>query len=406
MLIRCRSKRLFVVLAVFLHCIAPTCRSLADGLIRYIMMPVVLCFAVSVQAERLTDPALVTPRTTSSLLLDITKAGNRLVAVGDQGVILLSDTDGQQWQQAAVPTSVMLTAVTFVTDSEGWAVGHDGVLLHTVDAGVSWTVAMTGNDLNALQVEQYQALVDADGDSAMPDLPTDELALYLDDAQVAQEDGPSLALLNLYFSDPQNGFLLGAYGLLLATADGGGSWQVRSHRVPNVDRFHLNAMTSDGRYLYVAGEAGVLFRSADKGEHWETLSSPYEGSFFDISTYQDALLLAGLRGHLFISQDQGDTWEPVTVDTPSTLSVLAVDASKAAASVLVAGQGGSILVGEDIDALRLLDQSDRRAWSAAASVHDGWVLVGEKGFKLINQQGDAVASHANEHKDTVMRVQP
>lgn len=392
MLNLCRLQRLFIM---------PAVSSPVGVCIRCLML--VVFFSSSANADRLDAPAIKTPRATSGLLLDIAKAGDRLVAVGDQGVILLSDTQGRQWQQADVPTSVMLTAVTFVTDSIGWAVGHDGVLLRTSDAGLNWRVVMTGNELNALQVEQFQRLVDTGGDSAMPELAVDELSYYLDDAIVAQEDGPSLPLLNVFFSDSDHGFVMGAYGLLIATQDGGDSWKVLSHRVPNPDRFHLNAMIGDAHYLYLAGEAGILYRSGDQGEHWEALDSPYEGSFFDINVYRGEVLLAGLRGHLFTSPDQGITWEQVAIDTPSTLSAVA---SRDNQSLLIAGQGGSVLLGEQSHRLQLLNQSDRRGWSAAVPVKNGWVLVGEKGVKLIDRLGEAISLHASEQKGIAMRAQP
>lgn len=38
---------------------------------------------------------------------------NRLVAVGERGVVLLSDDGGAHWRQGVVPVSITLTAVRF-----------------------------------------------------------------------------------------------------------------------------------------------------------------------------------------------------------------------------------------------------------------------------------------------------
>src|SRR5688572_32351199 len=52
-----------------------------------------------------------------SLLLDITHAGERLVAVGERGHVLQSDDAGATWKQAErVPTSAMLTGVHFADE--------------------------------------------------------------------------------------------------------------------------------------------------------------------------------------------------------------------------------------------------------------------------------------------------
>ena len=52
-------------------------------------------------------PALTAPKATQARLMDITQAGDTLVAVGEEGVILTS-TDAQQWKQATVPVNVMI----------------------------------------------------------------------------------------------------------------------------------------------------------------------------------------------------------------------------------------------------------------------------------------------------------
>ena len=44
-------------------------------------------------------------------------------------------TPASSWQQADVPVSSDLVAVPFPTPTHGWAVGHDGVVLHSADAG-------------------------------------------------------------------------------------------------------------------------------------------------------------------------------------------------------------------------------------------------------------------------------
>ena len=82
--------------------------------------------------------AQLMPRAAQSLLIDIARAGERLVAVGERGHVLYSDDSGQRWIQAPVPVSVMLTAVWFLDAQHGWAVGHDGMIIATDDGGASW----------------------------------------------------------------------------------------------------------------------------------------------------------------------------------------------------------------------------------------------------------------------------
>lgn len=330
-------------------------------------------------ADRLKESATLTQRAADGLLLDIYSTGERLVVVGDHGVILASDDQGLNWKQIESPVSVMLTAVNFASEQSGWAVGHDGAVLRTQDGGTSWNLIMTGDDINQLVVDQVTKIVDAGGDPLAPDMLLEDLEYFLDDAMAAQEEGPSLPLLNVLFTDEKTGFLLGSYGLLMRTQDAGTSWEVLSHRVPNIDRFHLNQLFHTGRDLFIAGEAGMLFRSSDMGETWELLESPYDGSFFAITEYQNRLLALGLRGHLFESTDRGDSWQQVDLGTGLTLTDAVVDQNK----ILFTGLGGLVLQGNNLSDLSTFEEGDRRSWSAGARVSGGWVLVGEKGIKRI-----------------------
>src|SRR5512134_2822062 len=66
-------------------------------------------------------PAEVMPLTPKGLLLDVTHTGEKFVAVGDRGGIIVS-ADGKSWQQVAVPVRAALTAVHFPDPQHGWAV--------------------------------------------------------------------------------------------------------------------------------------------------------------------------------------------------------------------------------------------------------------------------------------------
>ena len=106
----------------------------------------------------LSQPALLTPKALGAATLAVTRAGPRLVAVGERGTVLLSDDHGVSWKQAAVPVQATLTCVRFVDEKTGWAAGHLGVVLRSADGGRSWQPVDTG-----LQVGLTSAAVDNDG---------------------------------------------------------------------------------------------------------------------------------------------------------------------------------------------------------------------------------------------------
>ena len=89
--------------------------------------------------------AVKTPMATP--LVAIARVGQRLVAAGLHGVIVVSSDSGVTWRQASVPVDVTLTAIYFISPQEGWAVGHFGVILHTGDGGLTWTRVVDGLDV-------------------------------------------------------------------------------------------------------------------------------------------------------------------------------------------------------------------------------------------------------------------
>ncbi|MBI3367277.1 MAG: glycosyl hydrolase, partial [Burkholderiales bacterium] len=87
----------------------------------------------------LDTPAVPSAKALMAATLAVARAGQRLVAVGERGTVLLSDDGGASWRQAPVPVQVTLTSVRFIDPRTGWAAGHGGVILRSDDGGQSWT---------------------------------------------------------------------------------------------------------------------------------------------------------------------------------------------------------------------------------------------------------------------------
>lgn len=241
-----------------------------------------------------------TERIGNQLVLDAEAAGRRLVAVGERGRVFVSDDGGGQWQAVATPAEATLTALQFVDERRGWAVGHDMTILRTEDGGLNWQQTHRAP-------EQQQPLFDVSVDAA------------------------------------GRGFAVGAYGAFLETTDGGATWQGR--QIADDDK-HLNGIVRGAHNtLLIAGEAGTLLRSSDGGARWQRLRSPYNGSFFGALALPDGgFLVFGMRGRVFRSADAGDSWQAVAAGTPSSLFGGRVLAD---GSVVLVGQDSTVLVSRD-----------------------------------------------------------
>jgi photosystem II stability/assembly factor-like uncharacterized protein len=287
-------------------------------------------------AAEQSEPAPLAPK---SLLLDLAKAGDRLVAVGDRGHVLLSTDQGATWTQVIVPTRAMLTAVAFPTANDGWAVGHDGVILATTDGGQTWQRRDNGQDLDTV-------------------------------------------FFDVGFVDAKRGYIVGAYGKVRFTADGGQTW------IPlkaGEDELHFYRLTaSPGGRLYLAGESGTVLASGDAGKTWSKLDIPYDGSFYGVLCLdEDNLLAYGLRGHIFRSADRGQTWEPVA----NPVTVLLMGATRAGDdAVVIGGLGGNLFVSRDRGATFRHWHPDDLGFGVAEVVavgSDRIVVAGEGGVRAL-----------------------
>lgn len=349
--------------------------------------------------DPLNTPSLQSDRAQHGLLLDVTRAGSRLVAVGAYGHILYSDDSGLHWQQGAVPVSTTLTTVFFVSDQIGWAAGHDGVILKSTDAGQSWQKQFDGFTANksivaalsADKVVAEEVLAKAESSQQEARIAAAQEALdnidgALGDAEYDLESGSTKPFMDLWFYDANQGFAIGAYGMIFRTEDGGKNWQSYNAKLPNPERMHLNAITQVGpNALTIVGEMGLVLRSDDLGRTWVKQYSPYEGSLFGLVAAGEEQLLFGLRGHLFYSKDAGITWQAVKTDNEQTL----LGGVKGKTQTLLVGNAGSVLfLGGQGKLLSSSYIEGRKAYSAAAPASDGsFVLVGEAGVMRLDAKG-------------------
>jgi photosystem II stability/assembly factor-like uncharacterized protein/tetratricopeptide (TPR) repeat protein len=169
--------------------------------------------------------------------------------------------------QAAAPRAfedAALRAVQFVDNNEGWAVGDEGAVWHTIDGGQSWE---------------------------------------------RQPTATRASLRSLHFVNPYTGWVVGreelpngggSVGVLLHTEDGGLRWRhVLSNAMPglNVVRF------VDGKIGYLAGDGSDqypsgVFMTADGGHSWQPVTGPRSTSWLAGEFNADGGVVAGAWNRL------------------------------------------------------------------------------------------------------------
>ncbi len=279
----------------------------------------------------LDTPALMTPLASKTLFTGITTAGKRLVSVGQRGHIVYSDDRGRNWVQAAVPVSSDLTAVCFPTPTQGWAVGHDGVVLHTTDSGAGWVKQLDGRSLAELMKRYY---------SEHP----------VADARLAEEidwlisKGADQSLLTVLFENETTGFIAGIFNLIFRTGDGGKSWEPWLHKMENPKSLHFYSIKPVGQDLYACGEQAMVLKYDGKTDRFRALKIEYNGTLFGITGKAGALIVHGMRGNVFRSTDGGANWRKIETGMPLTISGSTVTGD---GRIILASQGGYLLVSAD-----------------------------------------------------------
>jgi photosystem II stability/assembly factor-like uncharacterized protein len=222
-------------------------------------------------AEILPSPARQWANPSNLVMFDLARAGDRIIGVGEHGMVVLSDDDGQHFRQAtSVPVDSALTAVFFTDSHNGWAVGHWGVIIATKDGGETW------------QTQRLDSTVDQ-------------------------------PLFSLVFKNDQEGWAVGLWSVLLHTEDGGKIWNAEHLQVPpgskKADSNLYKVFLDDKSTIYIAAEQGRVLRSTDGGKNWVYLNTGYQGSLWTgIADSNGNLFVGGLRGNLFRSIDSGTSW--------------------------------------------------------------------------------------------------
>jgi photosystem II stability/assembly factor-like uncharacterized protein len=150
-----------------------------------------------------------------------------------------------------------LNAVSYATDDLGWAVGDEGVVMHTTDGGRTWRRQPSGvtADLRALAVVRA-----ADGHTT--------------------------------------GVAAGDRGALIRTLDGT-NW--RRVDISLSEALRSVAASDGARLVLVAGDGGMLLRSEDRGASWTSVPVG--------SSNVTSVTLDGKATVAIATDDAGATWE-------------------------------------------------------------------------------------------------
>ena len=137
--------------------------------------------------------------------------------------IIFTDTSGQTWGQtnwtwlSPLPQGNILYSVKFISSTIGWAVGHFGTIIKTMDGGESWQIQLSSANTSLKSI----AIIDSNnvivGGSGGILRTTNGGITWVDQAI-------GISLMGVTFNDANNGIAVGDSGKILRTTNRGTTW--------------------------------------------------------------------------------------------------------------------------------------------------------------------------------------
>jgi photosystem II stability/assembly factor-like uncharacterized protein len=253
-------------------------------------------------AGRSWQPAPAAPTTLS--LLGVAMAAGHIIAVGQQGTVLIGKP-GEALHAVKSGTPERLFAVRLTGAGKAIAVGAFGTILISDNFGAHWRAAApdwTPFTSDGQQPHLYAAQIGADGTLTV----AGEFGLILQSTDGKSWHGVhngAQSVFALTMRPDQTGFAVGQSGLVLATNDGGRTWQDRKS---GTDAILLGVAAASGGHAVITGMHDALV-SADDGITWSHLP----GTLLTESWFQD--VVAGPRPREWLAVGHAGTVIDMTV---------------------------------------------------------------------------------------------
>lgn len=258
-------------------------------------------------------------------------------------------------------------AVTFASETDIWVVGDFGLMLFSPDGGASWK------------------RLDGGG------------------SWTAQESGVIEDLLAVQFLDPMRGFAVGLFATLLETSDGGTSWSLVGlveGSVAETDWEQLDTQVFESPFLndiffiddlrgWIVGEYGVVFATEDGGKSWERQRTGEQAILFSVA-FEDSEngWAVGLGGLILHTTDGGQTW--TARESPTAEGLYKMELRNG--NGVIVGDAGTLLrTGDDGQTWSLVPNVGVFGWLRGVASPDGqnFFIVGAHGAVWSSPDGGA-----------------
>jgi photosystem II stability/assembly factor-like uncharacterized protein len=254
---------------------------------------------------------------------------------GQEGLILHTTDGGKTWQRQKSGTTVYLFSLSFIDRNRGWAIGDKSILLQTTDGGANWALhKITTAAQKEVSAEEAIASADpvlydvqfVDANNGWVVGEFGKIYHTSDGGQTWTEQQLSLigaevvdaldlpTFFGVRFSDPQNGLAAGLDGKIARTSNAGTSWKFEKMKLdyPIVDPLYMPQLFPDGTG-WATGAAGEVVHLETPGGEWQRAKLGMEVITWLRGMYwldRDNAWIVGGLGLILHTKDGGKTWIP------------------------------------------------------------------------------------------------
>jgi len=294
----------------------------------------------------------------------------------------------------------------FIGDQEGWMVGDLGRLYRTMDGGKTWEWRQSETKQSFVTIAcPDKGHLFAAGQAGMIAESTDSGATWK-----LQKSGTDRQLLSIAFPTAQRGLAVGDFGTMVRTDDGGATWtkvtlptdiKLPADVADVVDPGDVvlyGASFADPDHAWVVGEFGVILHSEDGGQTWHPQTSPVESSLFGVSfADQQRGWAVGIEATLLATTDGGMNWRKSDIETPKGFQLALYDVQVRGNYGWAAGNSGFMLNSTDAGAtwqrVKVPVQMGSSWLRGVTLFPDGrGFIVGAKGLVVTTNQSKFIAS--------------
>jgi photosystem II stability/assembly factor-like uncharacterized protein/AcrR family transcriptional regulator len=238
--------------------------------------------------------------------------------VGELGRIFRTRDGGASWERQDAGTKRPFLAVECIDADTAWIAGKEGIVYGTRDGGRSWQPATTGASRHVFTLQfanrerghgagDYGAMIHTeDGGRTWT---TQQVPPEVQLPETAIDIGVDPGDVNLYglsYGDADHVWLVGEFGIVMTSDDGGRSW--RQQHSP-VETTLFGVYFADATHGWAVGIDGVSMRTEDGGASWTVQPTPLaQRALYDVFVRGDIGWIVGDAGTVLKSNDGGATW--------------------------------------------------------------------------------------------------